>query len=98
MAGGADAESSVSSPERRKPKKARQDAAHIRRVSTSESIPEAQEARRDLMTELVIGRRCLPRSVLERCTPFRIYCKRGHSDLEGAVRPAVICKWRRAER
>ena len=66
MAGWADAASSVSSPERRKPKKARQDAAQKSRVSNCDSIPDAHAARRHLMTELVIGSRCLPSWGVER--------------------------------
>ena len=59
IVGGAASEERVNSPERRKPKKARHEAAHSRRASYWSTAPVDHAERRCRMTAAVIGRRRL---------------------------------------
>ena len=80
----------VNSPERMKPKNARQAAAHKRRASNSCSSPELHACNRTRITSPVIGSRALAFDGCDLDIPFRIYCNLGNCDLSTASNPAEI--------
>ena len=92
IAGMADWDVSVNSPERRNPKNTRQDAAHSRRASYWSPPATDHKERRCSMTEAVMGRCWLLARDWECWIPLNVYGRRGHLERSGAGSPALT--WR----